>query len=252
MKTNRISLAFFLVLTALLGLSDVTLAQVKIGNNHQTIGQNSNLEVEAANGNKTVVDKATGSVGIGTATPSNKLHVTDSADPLKIEGLQTGVNGDVGLVVTADGVVKKAVAEATPLVRFLASLSTTGQVYPTGSTQDVKFHNVDFDTYPGSANTTSSTIKVPRDGYYQVISNIHFYDVGTGGNQSFCIYYKKNNVIISGFEACFRNTQPQRQASSAVTVLKLVAGDSVSAMLVNVGTQAQTVTGSNLQVVELR
>lgn len=40
-------------------------AQVKIGANPTTIGSNSALEVEAINGNKTIIQKDNGNVGIG-------------------------------------------------------------------------------------------------------------------------------------------------------------------------------------------
>lgn len=60
------------VLTLLLGgwllLPGAAQAQVKIGANAKTIGSNSNLEVEAANGKKMIVDKGTGAVTINAAT----------------------------------------------------------------------------------------------------------------------------------------------------------------------------------------
>jgi len=55
--------------------SNSAFAQVKIGSNPTVIGANSNLEVEATSGNKTVIQKDNGNVGIGTDAPGAKLHV---------------------------------------------------------------------------------------------------------------------------------------------------------------------------------
>jgi hypothetical protein len=73
MKTTKL-LAGFLFAAALTASSSV-FAQVKIGTNPMTIEANSNLEVEATNGNKTVIQKDNGNLGVGTATPAAKLHV---------------------------------------------------------------------------------------------------------------------------------------------------------------------------------
>jgi hypothetical protein len=43
-----------------------------------------------------------GNIGIGTTAPGNKLHIVASADPLRIEGLQTSATSDS--VVTVDAV----------------------------------------------------------------------------------------------------------------------------------------------------
>ena len=50
---------------------------------------------------------ATANVGIGTTTPTNRLHVVSTADPLRLEGLQVNSALDNVLVVDASGVVKK-------------------------------------------------------------------------------------------------------------------------------------------------
>ncbi|MET3539090.1 hypothetical protein [Chryseobacterium limigenitum] len=46
-------------------------------------------------------------VGIGTSSPANKLHVIATADPVKLEGLQTGAATDNLVTVDANGVLTK-------------------------------------------------------------------------------------------------------------------------------------------------
>jgi hypothetical protein len=46
-------------------------------------------------------------VGIGNAAPTNKLHITATTDPLRLEGLQSAASTDSLLTVNASGVVRK-------------------------------------------------------------------------------------------------------------------------------------------------
>ncbi len=63
------------ILMILFFMPAIIFSQIKVGSNPTTIGINSNLETEATDGTKMVVQKDNGNVGIGTATPSDKLHV---------------------------------------------------------------------------------------------------------------------------------------------------------------------------------
>jgi hypothetical protein len=47
-----------------------------------------------------------GNIGIGTTTPTNKLHIVSSANPLRIEGLQGGISTDSVMTVDGTGVVR--------------------------------------------------------------------------------------------------------------------------------------------------
>ncbi len=49
-----------------------------------------------------------GAVGIGTNVTTNTLHVVAAADPIRMEGLQSGDSGNKILTVAGNGVVKKA------------------------------------------------------------------------------------------------------------------------------------------------
>jgi hypothetical protein len=50
-------------------------AQMKVGSNPTVTTPTANFEVEATNGEKVIVEKATSKVGIGITSPSTKLHI---------------------------------------------------------------------------------------------------------------------------------------------------------------------------------
>ncbi|MCI5056445.1 MAG: hypothetical protein MRY83_10080, partial [Flavobacteriales bacterium] len=51
-----------------------------------------------------------GNIGIGTDLPNNKLHISASSDPLKLEGLQNDGSIDTVVTVDTDGVLHKTAA----------------------------------------------------------------------------------------------------------------------------------------------
>jgi hypothetical protein len=71
-------------------------AQLKVGSNPTSMGANANLEAEAANGTKTVIQKSDGKMGVGTASPTAQLHVsrteTTATNGTNIHGIRTDVN----------------------------------------------------------------------------------------------------------------------------------------------------------------
>ncbi|PQA56093.1 hypothetical protein [Siphonobacter curvatus] len=145
-------------------MSSATLfAQVKVGSNPTTIGSNSNLEVEATNGNKTVVQKDNGNVGIGTATPGAKLHVAGN----QILGQATALN----------------------------SISATSQVVRDNSTGELKvLQNAPNNSFPIS-NVTYTISNVQKDwlGDFDTKINSSQYVVIITG-----IIFGKTNLIPSG------------------------------------------------------
>jgi len=69
-----------IVAAFLFGAVGISNAQVKVGANPTVIGTNSNLEVEAANGNKTIVNKANGQVTIQDGTQGSGKVLTSDAN----------------------------------------------------------------------------------------------------------------------------------------------------------------------------
>ncbi|WP_425290911.1 tail fiber domain-containing protein [Spirosoma linguale] len=88
----------------------VAQAQVKVGSNPTTISTNANLEVEATNGTKVMVQKADGRVGIGTTSPAAALDVSSTTSGILMPRLTTAqrdalVNPPASLMIwnTTDG-----------------------------------------------------------------------------------------------------------------------------------------------------
>ena len=74
---------------------------------------------------------ATGEVGIGTSSPTNKLTVEDTADPLKLVGLQTAAQTDSLLTINATtGVVRKITIDSVASRGIVAenAITKTGNV----------------------------------------------------------------------------------------------------------------------------
>jgi hypothetical protein len=96
-------------------MSIVFQAQLKVGKQPKVIQSNTYLQVESDVSEAFVVTKDSAKVGIGTASPTNKLHVKDaiSNNPLRIEGLLSGsTSNDSVLMINSLGVVRRNSASA--------------------------------------------------------------------------------------------------------------------------------------------
>lgn len=100
-----------ILLVSMLSLiSFMTFSQVKIGINPTQIVSGALFQID---GNSTITAPAklivagTGNVGIGTANPTNTLHIFSTANPLRIQGVQVSTSStDKGLAIDANGVIK--------------------------------------------------------------------------------------------------------------------------------------------------
>ncbi|WP_293788212.1 hypothetical protein [uncultured Pedobacter sp.] len=66
-----------------------------------------------------------GNVGIGTSTPASMLHVKATADPVRLEGLQTGALANTPIVADANGVLKKSNGSVFQSFRTTTALTET-------------------------------------------------------------------------------------------------------------------------------
>ncbi|MCI5055880.1 MAG: tail fiber domain-containing protein [Flavobacteriales bacterium] len=66
------------------------------------------IDINAVPSSSSFFNVSGGTFGIGTNAPSNRLHVSETSDPVRIEGLVNDVSLDTVLVIDANGVVHKA------------------------------------------------------------------------------------------------------------------------------------------------
>ncbi|MFB9075984.1 hypothetical protein ACFFWB_00960 [Flavobacterium procerum] len=76
----------------------------------------------------------TGKIGINTNVPTNTLHVTATADPIRAEGLQTGAVTDNFVVVNSTGVLKTIAPNAANYWRMTGNGGTDSAVNFLGTT----------------------------------------------------------------------------------------------------------------------
>jgi hypothetical protein len=103
------------------------------------LGTNDNVGVTIRTNNTArMAILGSGEVGIGLNTPTNKLHILATANPIRLEGLQNGANADQIMTVDATGVARK---------RTVADIMLTGNAWLNGG------NNL---TAPGIFGTTSN------------------------------------------------------------------------------------------------
>lgn len=88
--------------------------------------------VTSAGSNATGTEKvritSDGKVGIGQSIPSNKLHIVDTADPLRLQGVQNTTDTNTSsLVLDANGVVKTSFLQRTKFGGYINSNFTMTQ-----------------------------------------------------------------------------------------------------------------------------
>jgi hypothetical protein len=144
LRMNKTLVSAFLIASMLSGYN--LFAQVKIGSNPTVIGTDVNLEVEATNGNRTVVQKSNGNVGIGTGVPGNKLEVNQ------------GTAGNSGLRFTQMNSTTPATTTGTaPL-----GVNATGDVVVIPGATSAVFRGT---VYVADIGGTAPAVPIPVTGY---------------------------------------------------------------------------------------
>jgi hypothetical protein len=223
----------YLVLVLLLSFSGVKVnAQVKVGSNPTLIGPNSNLEVEATNGNKTVIQKSDGNVGVGTPNPSNQLHIKSPLDPLRLEGVATGSGNETLLTIDSNGVVKKQpITIPVPTTRLTVGISAVYTATSSGNLMIVPLTNPT--SSDGNFSNETHFYTAPSTGMYEIKGLFDFSTSTTTGSISISL----NAVLKSPSQSLFllnnyvtTNAQTgvglNLKLSGSVTI-KLNAGDQV-------------------------
>lgn len=125
------------------------------------------------NGDTFSIDAANNRVGIGTITPTNKLHL-NSINPLRAEGIQTGnPSTDRTLVVDESGVIKSInslneIGVPTPAIfRLQTAQRNFLNRYPIGSSSRVPMTLLKNSIKNLTYNSATRTITIPP-GIYQM------------------------------------------------------------------------------------
>lgn len=96
----------------------------------------------------------TGNFGIGTATPTNKLHVKPtSVDPIRAEGLQTATDAEV-ITTDANGVLHKRTV-ASLMTSGTGTTGTSGYIQSCGCTN---FYTLNATTNVVNGSTGNQTV----------------------------------------------------------------------------------------------
>lgn len=163
-KNSIIAIAAALVL----GAASISNAQVKIGANPTTIAPSSNLEVEAGNGNKTIVNKTTGQVTIQDGTQgAGKLLMSDA-------------NGNSSWQSLAQLKI--------PTLVFIGTLDIPASL--TYSNAGAVSSRVPLDPTPGYGagwDGVNKAYTVPISGYYRVEWIAQFSTINNNANPSVII-----------------------------------------------------------------
>ncbi|WPO84118.1 hypothetical protein SD427_07225 [Chryseobacterium sp. JJR-5R] len=129
----------------------------------------------SVDGNTFSVDAANDRIGIGTATPANKLHV-NGTDPLRLEGITSGNSStDRLLVADTNGVVKSigslgSLSVPTPAIFRLESAQTNFLNGVGAGASSVIPMTVVKNSIPGlTYNTGTSTITFPAGSYQMTV-----------------------------------------------------------------------------------
>ena len=88
---------------------------------------NKSLRIKTNNNARMIIDSV-GNVGIGTASPTNALHVYAASNPLKLQGLQISSSvADKIIVADATGVLKTAISSSSNVAGYLnANFTSSG------------------------------------------------------------------------------------------------------------------------------
>ena len=126
------------------------------------------------NGNAVLFVKDDATVGVGTNNPLNKLHINDSNDPVRIDGLATDNSLTDVLTVDNQGVVHKSdIGVITPVQAHICKLARglTSQTIPNNTWTKIDFDQEEIDR-GNLSDISNGKIVIARDGFYQVSASM--------------------------------------------------------------------------------
>jgi len=145
-KINTLLLVLILIV-----FSGAATAQMKVGKNPTTLAPGVMLQVEGNSSSQFVVDTF-GKLGVGTTTPSQRLHVKGQ---VQIDTLSSGSYTDSIVTVDQNGVLKKrTLSSIVPSTALNVTTDQTGN-YTALVTDDIILYN---------CNTAGITLTLPTSG----------------------------------------------------------------------------------------
>jgi len=158
--------AFFTMAFALMLSGNSLMAQVKIGANPAIITPNAVLDVEGISTQRTVILQ-NGNIGVNQVAPTNKLHVKDTANPLRLEGMQVSTQPrDKSVVVDANGVLKTTTAGAITVFALAGSAPFNTARKFIGETTEMQNEVIVGNTISGASyNQNTNMLTVPSGTY---------------------------------------------------------------------------------------
>lgn len=180
MIKNKNMISVWIIIGLFLSTANfVASAQVKIGANPTQLVSGALFQID---GNNTTTIPAklivtgNGNVGIGTAAPTNTLHISSTANPLRIQGLAQGTGSENQLLIDGSGVVKMSSQSAYSL--FYARLKADQSLVPSPITlvYDAPLANSSLYTY----DTTNGRMTFNQPGNYLVTMQAGFTNTTVG------------------------------------------------------------------------
>ena len=155
-------------------------------------------------------------VGIGIAVPTNRLHVFSAANPLRLEGLQSGASTDSILTTDATGVIRKRTTGAVFATSGWALpgnagtssttnfIGTTDQVALIFRTNNLRSGLIDFDSTKRNTSLGNRAMAATITGYgnsafgYQSLNKVTggFSNVGIGDSAAFSLTTGSENIAV--------------------------------------------------------
>ncbi len=230
MKTNQLLHKVLKagIFASVLLCSNSLFAQLKIGSNPTVIGANRNLEIEADNGKKVIVNKADGTV--------------------VIENAPDAAANDKFLKIDAAGNVKKLV-QFVPMVKVAAQNSSGSNTLGINEIQRMVLNPAP--NYVSLYNATLKEFTIPETGLYLVsMSGLFKGGLATPANAQFQVLKSDGSTseFITSFNAQITNVF--FYSGNATSPFLLTAGDKVFMQAVT--NDAQTLTYQKLNLIIMR